>query len=138
MSILVALISPNDDSQEVVDDIIVVADVPTAESLEPGYDYYIDTTTNPADLGDIYDPTTNTFSTPPVDYAGDLAAAYELFVSDLTGLINQVNVMSNSDVNSGTDYDTGYAEVDTSSLPDDFMTNVWPAIQAYMANIAGG
>lgn len=141
MTIDVAIIGMVDD-QETVQIMAVYDSLESAESLEPGYDYYIDYTDNvyspEPQIGSIYDPGTNTFTDPPEDFIDEVASQYSNIISDIASMVLLLERMSENDENPGTDYDSAYAEVDTSSLPSDFVSDIWPSIQAYLANIVGG
>ena len=138
----VALISMNDDSQEVIQNIAVFDTYADAMSLEPGYDYYIDLTDNyyspPPSNGWIYDPDTNTFTAPPEDFVDELAAAYNNVISDIQYITTLLDRMADNDDNAGTDYDGVYSGLDLSPLPSDFASDIWPSIAAYLAAIVGG
>ena len=141
MTIDVAIIGMVDD-QETVQIMAVYDSLESAESLEPGYDYYIDYTDNvyspEPQIGSIYDPGTNTFTDPPEDFTAEVLEAYQNIVSDIQYMYILLNRMSSDDENAGTDYDTAYGELDISPLPSDFASDIWPSIQAYLANIVGG
>jgi len=137
----VAIIGVNGDDVETVQIMAVYDDLASAESLEPGYDYYIDYTNNSfspqPQIGSTYDPETNTFTDPPEDFASEMTAALQTVVSDIQYITSLLTRAANEDTNAASDFSMATSSTDTAPLPSDFATNIWPSIMDYLTAIVG-